>query len=256
MLVIRKVDNGTTAYGGDGSDIENHPGKCPAGEVPGEPISQLHRVAFELYAPENASYLPVYGKDFKYPGQWLNVDKKDVEYQLGKTPRTLVAGAQTTPQPRSRTGSSSSLSSSSPNLHRNTLLPMTPREFGGSPTGTNLPLQSGQDYFSQAVRQNSFTHAMGSHSGASPPYGVAASPSWETMAETNGPGPIRMNRTSSGASLTNKNGLGLGLHIKSAATSPPSNTAKLLRRGSGDVDQAAAGERNKWSVEIPETAAW
>lgn len=45
VLVIRRVDNGTTAYGGEGAKRDGFQGKCPMGELTGEPVSQLHKVS-------------------------------------------------------------------------------------------------------------------------------------------------------------------------------------------------------------------
>ena len=45
VLVIRRVDNGTTAYGGEGVKRDGFQGRCALGELTGEPVSQLHKVS-------------------------------------------------------------------------------------------------------------------------------------------------------------------------------------------------------------------
>jgi len=53
VLIIRKVDHQTTAVGGGlqegAKGIADH--YCAPGEVCGDPVSQLHKVAFEVYDP-------------------------------------------------------------------------------------------------------------------------------------------------------------------------------------------------------------
>ena len=53
VLIIRKVDHQTTAVGGGlqegAKGIADH--YCTPGEVCGDPVSQLHKVAFEVYDP-------------------------------------------------------------------------------------------------------------------------------------------------------------------------------------------------------------
>jgi recombining binding protein (suppressor of hairless) len=51
VLVIRKVDHSTTAVGGGTPDHTKAAADhyCPPGEVCGDPVSQLHKIAFEVY---------------------------------------------------------------------------------------------------------------------------------------------------------------------------------------------------------------
>ncbi|KIO25904.1 hypothetical protein M407DRAFT_243913 [Tulasnella calospora MUT 4182] len=56
VLIIRKVDHGTIAVGGGLADgvkgVPNH--YCAPGEVCGDPVSQLHKIALEVYEPAKA----------------------------------------------------------------------------------------------------------------------------------------------------------------------------------------------------------
>ncbi|KAG8904009.1 hypothetical protein FRB99_002389 [Tulasnella sp. 403] len=56
VLIIRKVDHGTTVVGGGLQDgvkgVPNH--YCAPGEVCGDPVSQLHKIALEVYEPAKA----------------------------------------------------------------------------------------------------------------------------------------------------------------------------------------------------------
>lgn len=57
VLVIRKVDHTTTAIGGGSIDHAKGAADkyCPLGEVCGDPVSQLHKVAFEVYDPNSSA---------------------------------------------------------------------------------------------------------------------------------------------------------------------------------------------------------
>jgi recombining binding protein suppressor of hairless len=60
VLIIRKVDHQTTVVGGglqDGAKLiaDHH---CAPGEVCGDPVSQLHKIAFEVYDGSKASPEP------------------------------------------------------------------------------------------------------------------------------------------------------------------------------------------------------
>ncbi|KAI0048266.1 LAG1-DNAbind-domain-containing protein [Auriscalpium vulgare] len=53
VLIIRKVDHQTTVVGGGAQEGAKGVGEsyCAPGEVCGDPVSQLHKVAFEVYEP-------------------------------------------------------------------------------------------------------------------------------------------------------------------------------------------------------------
>jgi recombining binding protein (suppressor of hairless) len=53
VLIIRKVDRQTTAVGGGAQEGSKGVGEqyCAPGEVCGDPVSQLHKVAFEVFEP-------------------------------------------------------------------------------------------------------------------------------------------------------------------------------------------------------------
>jgi recombining binding protein (suppressor of hairless) len=57
ILIIRKVDRQTTVVGGGNQEgaksVPDH--YCALGEVYGDPVSQLHKIAFEVYEPPKAA---------------------------------------------------------------------------------------------------------------------------------------------------------------------------------------------------------
>ncbi|KAF8313450.1 LAG1-DNAbind-domain-containing protein, partial [Clavulina sp. PMI_390] len=57
VLIIRKVEQGTVIVGGGLADsskgVPDH--YCLAGEVCGDPVSQLHKIAFEVYEPAHST---------------------------------------------------------------------------------------------------------------------------------------------------------------------------------------------------------
>lgn len=217
--------------------------------------SMSRQIALELYALPNIPNLPVYGQDFRYSGQWMTAEKDRIEYRLGKTARTM-APENAPPTPRSRPGSASSLPSS-PNIHLTGLKPLTSRATGPvTPTTmtTTLPNtfgSNGQEFLGGGLaRQPSMTQGFGS---AGTPYGVSESPSRENRAETSGPGPTRRRRTSSNASVSSRNTLGLSSSMKSSTMSPPA-PPKPMRTISGEASPSS--EATRWFVELAETATW
>ncbi|KAG9018854.1 hypothetical protein FRB90_008967 [Tulasnella sp. 427] len=68
VLIIRKVDHGTIAVGGGLADgvkgVPNH--YCAPGEVCGDPVSQLHKIALEVYEPAKAGNVAT--MDPNHPG--------------------------------------------------------------------------------------------------------------------------------------------------------------------------------------------
>lgn len=60
VLIIRKVDHSTTVVGGGAQDTtKNVPDSyCAPGEVCGDPVSQLHKIAFEVYDASKAGAEP------------------------------------------------------------------------------------------------------------------------------------------------------------------------------------------------------
>ncbi|KIY49108.1 LAG1-DNAbind-domain-containing protein, partial [Fistulina hepatica ATCC 64428] len=60
VLIIRKVDHQTTAVGGGQQDTSKSviDSFCALGEVCGDPVSQLHKIALEVYDPNKAPHEP------------------------------------------------------------------------------------------------------------------------------------------------------------------------------------------------------
>jgi hypothetical protein len=113
VMVIRRVDNGTTAYGGESIRREGSLGKCPIGEHTGEPISQLHKVSQVLLrswpSRQSLSINPVH----RLPWSCTLLPTCQIFLCTGTISGTLVNGS-----PLKRTASSTDLERRLERLHR------------------------------------------------------------------------------------------------------------------------------------------
>jgi recombining binding protein (suppressor of hairless) len=121
-LIIRRIDAEAEAVGGDGTCTD---APASAGEMLGDPVSQLHKIAFEVYSND-----PAYCK-------WLACDQENLLEQVVNSERrwSVMPTAK-----GSRPGSAQSTPS-----QRFGILPMTPRMNMGnlppSPSSTASSLE-------------------------------------------------------------------------------------------------------------------
>ncbi|KAJ9096400.1 hypothetical protein QFC21_005222 [Naganishia friedmannii] len=258
VMVIRKVDGPQTVQAFEGTRKENELSKCPVNELPGDPVCQLHKIAFELYASPVAPHSPVYGVDLRSPGSWLSCEQEGIAFRPGISARTWMS-APSTPPSRNSLHLSSSLPPS-PGNHMSSLQPMTPRSVTSSnlPSAPESPVGMYSPSFvmsSQASSTDYFATRRQHNSGSSTPY-VVNSPLLrpnEDPTENNGPGPYRRRRTSSGASLAS---------IRTGQLSTPlMRPPPPRKRGSQQSIHGAERKENEhdallWTIDISESATW
>ncbi|WWD18456.1 hypothetical protein CI109_102908 [Kwoniella shandongensis] len=178
VLVIRRIDSEADAVGMDGH-VSESPTSLPPGELAGDLVSQLQKVAFELYQPDLMDHLQ---RDSKYGGFWLSCSQEAVSQQFVHADRRW--NAVQIPQ---RGGSKPNSVPNTPQ-QRFGVLPMTPHTSSMNlPSTPSSPVSSSSsslDYFGAHSRKSS------SHSLMSPPVNDAPLPS------TDG-GPVRRHRTGS-----------------------------------------------------------
>jgi hypothetical protein len=159
---------------------------------------------------------------------------------------------------QNRPGTASSVPNS-PNLNVYPPKPMTPRCVNGNFTPTfvtaGLPVSfvtASSDFTSSMPRQSPATTTQGFTTPGSP-YGVPASPVWESRADLGGAGPIRRRRTNSNTSTSSKNAAPSVSSQKSGNMSPPAPPRPLT---STSGESTSFGDSSRWFVELAETATW
>lgn len=151
VLIIRRSDEGSDVVGMDGTNNET-PISCPEGELPGHPVSQLQKVAFEVYQADAQSQA---SKDPNYGGMWLSCEQEAVKELF------VSAERRWNPVPTPTRGNAGSRPSSMPNTPqaRFGVLPMTPHNGTvGLPSNPSSPISSassGGDYFGSHSRKSS-----------------------------------------------------------------------------------------------------
>ncbi|KAI0744053.1 hypothetical protein C8Q80DRAFT_1184764 [Daedaleopsis nitida] len=132
VLIIRKVDHQTTVVGGGlqegAKGIADH--YCTPGEVCGDPVSQLHKIAFEVYDP--AKVAPEPGTT-GLSGAFLSCQGEKVN-----TFRPLEGRQWRNPQQSRESGSPDALPAS-PVATTPTSSTGTADYFGSGPTGSSAP---------------------------------------------------------------------------------------------------------------------
>ena len=155
VLIIRRSDEGSDVVGMDGTN--NDPSiACVDGEIPGLGVTQLQKVAFEVYNPRSRAEQAA---DPNPSSLWLSC-----EQEMAKE---LLVGAERrwTPMPtQTRSNTGVSRPSSLPNTPQSRfgvlpVLPMTPHNNTvGLPSNPSSPISSsssGGDYFSSHSRKSS-----------------------------------------------------------------------------------------------------
>ncbi|WVQ73237.1 hypothetical protein IAR50_002803 [Cryptococcus sp. DSM 104548] len=238
-LVIRRIESDSDAVGMDGVHQDGH-AVFPAGELGSDLVSQLQKVAFEIYDPSTSER---FQRDSRYGGQWLSCVQDEVKQHNVKAERRWATVPVAPP------GKNGSKASSVPNTpqQRFGVLPMTPHTNNtvNLPSTPSSPVSSASslDYFGHHAQRSS-GHA---HPLMSPGSGEVPLPS------TDG-GPVRRQRTAS----VGKGPLARPMHRKR----PSMDSA-----GSGSFEhlptmaQAMSGQENIsprmfWTMTVGDHAVW
>ncbi|KAF9518627.1 hypothetical protein BS47DRAFT_1388799 [Hydnum rufescens UP504] len=224
VLIIRKVDHSTVVVGGGLAEstkgVPDH--HCIPGEVCGDPVSQLHKIAFEVYEPSLSAMNHENPGGPGFSGAFLSCMGEKVNTYRPVDVRQWNGSGNGSPE----------------------------RSVSGSPLTSNSTLTSKASspdppYFPPPHMQNSNISSNG-HNNASP----LLSDSFEFMGDNGGR--IRRKR----GSLTH------GVPPSVAAKSPVSrggrrrvdSVSSISSRTSGDGGGGISGAL--WSIDIGETAVW
>lgn len=239
VMVIRRVEQDAEVVGGDG--LSNEVPSClPEGEMAGDLVSQLQKVAFEIYRPEQ---LYASHHDQRYGGVWLSCDQEAVQDKVVHADRRWAAVPMAAPS-RSRPNSVPSTPSS-----RYGVLPMTPHTnivgLPGSPSISSSPnsTSSSLDYFGAHSRKGS------SVSLVSPAGGVS-----DMALPSNDGGPVRRGRTGSASAA--RGPLSRPVHRKRqsgdvSASSSYEYIGAALNNSPGDSSQ-----RMFWTMNVGDICIW
>lgn len=236
VLVIRCADDGSEAVGMDGTTPDSNIA-TPQGEAPGIAVSQLRKVAFEVYQPDAMHQLQ---RDATYGGLWLSCDQETV--------RELFVSAERRWSPIQQPGRQSR-PSSLPNTPQSRfgVLPMTPHT-----TSAGLPSES-----SSPISSSSSTDYFGSHSRKSSSSALFSPLSAEvSLPSTNDGGPVRRQRT--GSSSRGRGGpmQRPAMHKKrSSADLPMAHQADyMINNGNTYLNDGA--DRQFWTLDVGDVCIW
>ena len=240
VLIIRRVEQDADVVGGDGH-VADVPQCLPEGEMAGDLVSQLQKVAFEVYKPAEMYMAP---RETRWGGVWLSCDQEIVHEKVVHADRRWSAVPAPTP---SRKPSSVPSTPSS----RYGILPMTPHTgpmglpLVGSPSVPSSPnsTTSSLDYFSAQSRKASSTSLMSPAS-----MGDVALPA------TDG-GPVRRQRTGS-ASAQSRNPLSRPAHRKRQSGDISANSSFEHIASAAHGHGAVSDGRVCWTMSVGDTCIW
>ena len=130
VLIVRRIEQDSDAIGGDGTFAETS-GCCPDSDLPGDLVSQLQKIAFEVYQFDTMDQASV---DSRYGGLWLSCDHSEAEEKFVQSERRwLPIGLQ-------QSGGSRPPSVPSTPTQRQDVLPMTPCTSSGAVPSTSSSL--------------------------------------------------------------------------------------------------------------------
>ncbi|BEJ14972.1 hypothetical protein CspHIS471_0407390 [Cutaneotrichosporon sp. HIS471] len=240
VLVIRRGDDGSDVVGMDGTATEPNVAS-PHGELAGHPVSQLQKVAFEVYNPK---HYDEYHRDRRWAGNWLSCDQETVRSQHVTVPKDR----QWKQIPATGRNGRATPSSSAPNtpFRQQAVLPMTPHNVSvGLPSNDASPNSSqGSEYFGPHSRKPS------SSSLFSPLQNEIQLPS------TGEAGPVRRQRTGSSSS-------------RGPLARPPAHRKRsshdigslhtsqsLDHLASATVNPNSSLERFFWTIDVGDVCIW
>ena len=236
ILTVRRIEQDAEAVGGDGTFSEAMR-CCPGGELLGDLVSQLQKIAFEVYKSDT---MILASSNSRYGGLWLSCDEDAAKERFVQRERrwTPMSAAQ-------KKGSRPSSVPSTPN-QRYGVLPMTPH------TGSaNLPSTP-----SSPVSNGSSLDHFGSHSRRTSSSSLKSPKSVEAVLPSNDGGPVRRRRTGS----TSRYPLDRPMHTKrrSADGSASSSFAHLANSSQPSSVPASHANvsRYSWSLYVGDVCIW
>lgn len=227
VLVVRQSSEGSEVVGGDGT-VTDQVMACPEGELPGNAVSQLQKVGFEIYQPEHS-------RDPNYTGLYLSCEQEMARGQFPNSERRYIP----MPAPKHRP-------SSMPNTPqaRFGVLPMTPHTTTvGLPSGPSSPISSSSstDYFGSHSRKSSSSTLFSPLSGEIP-----------LPASTDG-GPVRRQRTGSQSS---RGPLQRPTLHKKRASADITTATSFDFMGNALMHHSPPNERIYWSLDVGDACIW
>ena len=241
VLILRRIEQDAEAVGGDGAFPEMS-GCCPPKEMPGDLVSQLQKIAFELYKPDTMIYAAT---NTRYGGLWLSCETEGVREAEGVCERFVQTERKWMPlsEPQrsgsqQRSGSRPSSVPSTPNP-RFGVLPMTPHTSSSKlPSTPSSPVGGGTslDCFGTHSRKASSTSLM------SPISGELQLPSIDG-------GPVRRQRTGSAS----RGPMRRPIHRKRQSADSASSAYGHPPNASTSIQEAL---RHSWSLDVGDVCVW
>lgn len=235
IMIIRRIDQDAEAVGQDGSAQDHTTGFAPEGELLGDMVAQVQKVAFELYDPILASQLLL--NRSAGDSRWMACDHESVIARYVRSERKW------SPIPIPYRGGKSHSTPTTP-IRGFHILPMTPHTSSTNlPSTPSSPVSSGSsiDYFGPHSRKASSTHLISPiSSNGEPPLPMS----------TDG-GPLRRHRTGSTGRAAGP--LGRPAHKKRQSTDSHSASSSYdhLPNALGMMDQ-----KQFWSLNVGDVAVW
>ncbi|WWC62595.1 uncharacterized protein I303_105192 [Kwoniella dejecticola CBS 10117] len=234
VLIVRRIESDAEAVGMDGHNADS-PSSLPMGEYAGDLVSQLQKVAFELYRTDTIERL---SNDPRYGGLWLACTQEAVSEQY-----VIQERKWTNVQLPHRGGSRPNSVPNTPQ-QRFGVLPMTPHTNNmGLPSTPSSPVSSNSssnlDYFGTHSRKSS------SHSLMSPNI-----PEMPLPPNSTDGGPVRRHRTGS----IPKNGhapFARPLHKKRGSSS-----GSLEYLPSPAMTSSPENHRMQWTMDVGDICVW
>ena len=237
VLVIRRVEQDAEVVGMDGQHTESINLPCyPEGELPGDPVSQLQKVAFEAYRVESMSYA---AQDPRYGGMWLSCDQEAVQSKMVQSERKWSP----IPQP---TRKSSSVPSTP--QQRFGVLPMTPHNSSiNLPSTPSSPISSSSstvDYFGPHSRKASSSSLFSPNGGDVPLPNMAS----------NDVGPVRRQRT--GSTGRGPMGRPMAHHKRKSTDHSASSSYDHLPSLAQAATSLDSPSRVQWTLDVGDVCIW